>query len=427
MSILIMPKAGQTMEEATLLHWFKQEGERVAKGEILLEIDTDKATVEVEAPEAGFLRKILCHEGTTVPVLTPIGIIATESADISQELARAQADLQKAQEAASETRVSEAGGAGLPQPADSIAHTGETLLSPSAGSSARPKASPAARKAAREMGVSIEAVGGGSGPGGRVLSGDVARAAMQSPRQSGPARRPLAGMRRAIARNMLFSKQNVPHFYMKLTIDAGPLYAFYRAEKEQYGCTITDILTLACARVIRDFPEFRSRLDGEEILEFPTASIGVAVGVDEGLVVPVLAGVESMSLRQLADESHRIIEAARQGKIVAMGQGVFTISNLGGFGVEEFSAIINPPEAGILAVGAIREAVVVKDEALKPARVMTMVLSADHRIVDGLIAARFLARLKEVLESPASLLAPVTNSWRLVAEATDRSPGGGCS
>jgi pyruvate dehydrogenase E2 component (dihydrolipoamide acetyltransferase) len=151
------------------------------------------------------------------------------------------------------------------------------------------------------------------------------------------------------------------------------------------------------------FPAFRSRIAGEDLIETPGANIGLAVGMEDGLRVPVLVGAERMSLRQVTEQTRRMIEAAQQGKVEAMGQGVFTISNLGMYGIEEFSAIINPPEAAILAVGAIRESVIVKDGALRPGRVMTMTLSADHRIIDGLVAASFLGRLKEMLESPNSL------------------------
>jgi pyruvate dehydrogenase E2 component (dihydrolipoamide acetyltransferase) len=158
--------------------------------------------------------------------------------------------------------------------------------------------------------------------------------------------------------------------------------------------------------VIRDFPAFRSRIEGDGVVEYPAASIGVAVGMDEGLVVPVVVGADGMSLREIASETERIVEAARHGKIIAMGKGVFTVSNLGGFGVEEFTAIINPPESAVLAVGAIREAVIVKDSGLRPGRVMTMTLSADHRLIDGLMAARFLRRLREVLEAPEALREP---------------------
>ena len=397
MTRVTMPKAGQSMEEGTILQWRKREGERVEKGEILLEIDTDKATVEVEAPESGFLRKILCAEGEVVPVLKPIAILAGETEDISAELS---------------------GTAQAPAPSEAPAP---------AADSDRPKASPAARGASARLGVALSSVGQGSGPGGRILSTDVTAAARLATRAPAPAPppspqpappaapaapappagasvRPLAGMRRAIARSMTASKQSVPHFYTKLTIDAGPLYAFYREQKAKHACTINDIVTLACARVIRDFPAFRSRVEDDQVVEYPAASIGVAVAVEEGLVVPVVLGADSLSLAQMASETHRIVEAARKGKVVAMGQGVFTVSNLGSFGIEEFTAIINPPESGILAVGSIRESVLVRDAGLRPARVMTMTLSADHRLIDGLMAARFLSSLKRLLEAPEQLL-----------------------
>ena len=416
MSKVTMPKAGQSMEEGTILRWHRQEGDAVAKGEILLEIDTDKASIEVESPESGVLRKILCSEGTTVPVLAPIAIVAGASDDVAAELSEAQAELKSALEGAgspvSETApVEPASGAG---PARAVRHAESAHPARVPGAPASPEAeagrtkvSPAARKMAQNLRVDLASVGQGSGPEGRILTTDVARATAETAAApKGASRRPLAGMRRAIARTMLAAKQGIPHFYVKLTIDAGPLQSFYRAEKQKYPCTINDILTLACARVIREFPAFRSRLENEEVIEFPAASIGVAVGMDEGLVVPVVVGADGMSLMQLAGETQRIVEAARNGKVVAMGQGVFTITNLGGFGVEEFSAIINPPEAAILAVGAMRESVIVKDGGLRPAWIMTMTLSADHRLIDGLMAARFLRRLKEALEAPDSLRDP---------------------
>jgi len=211
-------------------------------------------------------------------------------------------------------------------------------------------------------------------------------------------------MRKAIARNLTFSKQNIPHFYAKLTVDAGAMMAFYRRQKELYRCSINDVVTLAAARLIAEFPPFRSQLDNDQIIEYPTANIGIAVGLDDGLVVPVLVGADRMTLQQAAAETRRIVEAARAGKIEAMGQGVFTITNLGMFGLEEFGAIINPPEAAILAVGAVREDTIVRDGAIRPAQVMTLTLSADHRIIDGVLGARFLARLKEVLENPEQLI-----------------------
>ena len=391
MSKVTMPKAGQSMEEGTILRWLKSEGDPVVRGEILLEIDTDKAAVEVEAPDSGVLRKIFHPAGATVPVLTPIAILAGPSDDISAEIAAAESEALESTGARTQAAIGDAPAA---QPS-ALAEADAPGI----------KASPAARRLARETGVDLASVGAGSGPGDRIISSDLQRAAsppVPAP-SAGGSRRPLTGMRKAIARSMLAAKQSIPHFYMKATIDAGPLHEFYRAAKERYSCTINDIITLACARVIRDFPAFRSRFENEEIVEFPAASIGIAVGMDEGLVVPVLTGAENMSLVQVARETQRIIEAARQGKVTAMGQGVFTITNLGGFGVQEFAAIINPPESAILAVGAIRESVIVKDAGLRPGRVMTMTLSADHRVIDGLMAATFLKRLSELLEAPALL------------------------
>jgi pyruvate dehydrogenase E2 component (dihydrolipoamide acetyltransferase) len=212
-------------------------------------------------------------------------------------------------------------------------------------------------------------------------------------------------MRRAIGLNLQQSKQTVPHFYVRTTIDADPLLEFYRAQKLQANCTLNDVIVLAVSRTIRDFPAVRSQIVAAEIVEYPYANIGIAVGVDEGLVVPVVVGVDTLSLAQLAAETKRIVEQARKGRLENIGKGHFTISNLGMFGVEEFSAIINPPESGILAVAAAREAVVVKNGAMRVGHQMTMTLSADHRIVDGVMAAKFMQRLQAILEHPADELA----------------------
>ena len=411
MTKITMPQAGQSMEEGTILCWRKNEGEPVKKGEILLEIETDKANVEVEATESGVLRKILCPAGVTIPVLIPIAILASASEDISSQLAEAEAELSALLGDKLPSAVTEMAVGTVAQP--SAVKSSIPLQPVAAQPKAEPqesipqeiKASPAARKSALEHGVELGTLWPGSGPSGRILSTDVARATAAAPAatQGEAVRRPMSAMRRAIARNLLASKQNIPHFYTRMTIDAVPLYSIYRAEKAKYPCTLNDVLTLACARVVREFPAFRTRIENDELVEYPTSNIGVAVGMEEGLRVPVLVGADRMSLRQVAAESRRIVEAAKQGKVEAMGQGVFTISNLGMYGVEEFAAIINPPEAALLAVGAMRETVIVKDGAMRAARVMTMTLSADHRVIDGLLAARFLNRLRAELEAPESL------------------------
>ncbi len=405
---ITMPQAGQTMEEGQILSWRKREGEEVSKGEILFEIETDKATVEVESSDNGVLKKILCPEGAIVPIHAPVAVLGAEIEDIEVELRSVRAEL-KGMLKGNDSMIHSLGLEDIENGGISRSSTDqETLASPPAEKSftavsAPPdgfRASPAAKKTALEKGVRIEDLPLGSGPGGRILSGDVERFAANTAERIGPVRRPLTGMRRAIARNLLLSKQSIPHFYMRLTIDAGRLWECYRNEKAKYPCSLNDLIVFHCARVLREFPAFRSRIEGEEIVEYPTGGIGIAVGTDDGLRVPVIANAGILPLRDLAAESRRIIEAAQKGKLEGVGPGLLTISNLGMFGVEEFSAIINPPEASILAVAAIREAVLVKDGAIRAGRCMTITLSADHRVVDGLMAAKFLARLKDCLESP---------------------------
>jgi pyruvate dehydrogenase E2 component (dihydrolipoamide acetyltransferase) len=218
-----------------------------------------------------------------------------------------------------------------------------------------------------------------------------------------PVKRPLTKMRKAIATNLQVSKQTVPHFYITLSVDAGALLAFAKARKADTGCSVNDVVMAGLGRAINEFPAVRSRYENDGIVEYGTANIGIAVGLDDGLVVPVVMNVERQTLAQLAAETKRVVENARKGKLENIGKAVFTVSNLGMFGVEQFNAIINPPESGILAVSAAREAVIVKDGAMKPGRLMTLTLSADHRVVDGLLAAKFMARLKEILEAPEQI------------------------
>jgi len=284
----------------------------------------------------------------------------------------------------------------------------------------RRRASPVARRAADVLKVDLDSITTGSGPDGRILLEDVEAAVrsnpvapapkvspvqpvMAAPAMSGGSRKPMTKMRRAIARNLSLSKQTLPHWYLKGTIDAEPLLSFYKREKALYPCSLNDVIVYAVSRVILEMPAFRSQIDADDIVQFDTVNIGIAVGLEQGLIVPVLKNADARNLKGIAQESRRLVESAKAGKVEGMGEGVFTISNLGMYGVEEFSAIINPPECAILAVGAAREEVVVKDGALKIGKKMTMVLSADHRVIDGTMSARFMARLKQLLEDPASI------------------------
>jgi pyruvate dehydrogenase E2 component (dihydrolipoamide acetyltransferase) len=385
---VLMPQAGNSMEEGTIVKWRVKEGDRITKGQVIFEVETDKATMEVEATDGGRVAKIVVGEGGVQKVKEPVAYLSEGDVDLAAE---PQKELpQKAQKAQGQMAVSS---------------SAPPVLSVASLPSGMVNASPAAKKIAREKGLDLASVGTGSGPGGRILSTDLARAsnANMVAASGGIVRRKMTKMRKAIAANLTLSKQTVPHFYLRATINADAMMAFYRAEKAKYPCTVNDVITLACAKAIMEFPAFRSKLDGDEVVEYPAANIGVAVGVDDGLTVPVLISAQAMTLQQIGQNTKRIAENARAGKLEGYGQGNFTISNLGMFGVEEFAAIVNPPEPAILAVGAVREAVIVKDVAMKAGRVMTITLSCDHRIIDGLLAAKFMGRLKELLENPETM------------------------
>ena len=394
---ILMPKAGQSMEEGTLVKWRAKPGDTIAKGQIIFEVETDKAVVEVEATDEGRLARIVLPEGGVLPVLQPVAFLAASDADVDAFLAAGGAAAAPAVSAAVPATEAAPPAAEAPR---APAVTGE---------GGRVKASPAARKLAEERGVDLASVGAGSGPGGRILSTDLLNARPSpaapaaAPAAGGATRRRMSKMRKAIGTGLLTSKQTIPHFYARVTINADALFSFYREQKPKANCTLNDVVTLACARVVREMPAFRSQIDRDEIVEFPGVHLGIAVGIEDGLVVPVLQNADRMTLAELAQGARRIVEGARAGKLEGIGKGCMTITNLGMFGVEEFGAIINPPEPAILAVGALREGVLVKDGSMRPGRVMTVTLSVDHRIVDGVLAAKFLARLKEILEAPAQL------------------------
>jgi len=398
---ILMPQAGNTMEEGIIVSWKVAEGDRIEVGQVICEIETDKATMDYESPEAGRLARIVAHQGDVVPIKEPIALLAESDADADAYLAG------KGTAAAVAAAASASPAAGSSAGAVAVATEAPAASGPPPVTAAgRIKASPAARRIAAERGFDLASIGQGSGPGGRILSTDLAKAkaAAQVSADGKAIRRPMSKMRRAIGLNLQRSKQSIPHFYVRMTIDAGPLLAYYRQQKPLTDCTVNDCVVLAVGRAMAECPAVRSQIDGDEIVEYPHANIGIAIGVEDGLVVPVVRNVDTLTLAHLAKETKRVVENGRNGKLENIGQGNFTVTNLGMFGIEEFSAIINPPESGILAVSALRETVIVKDGAMRPGRVMTMTLSADHRIVDGLVASKFLGRLKEILENASEEL-----------------------
>ncbi len=406
---ILMPKAGQSVEEASLVKWNVKVGDEIREGQIIFEIETDKATIEVEATDSGKLAKIVVEEGDVVPVLTPVAYLADNEADVDAYLT-CQGEKPIETPADSVQEQIDADDVSKDMKQDVTVSQGRDI---SISEDGRVKASPAAKKLAREKGIDLRDIKTASGPDGRIIIKDIELAVeagiysqsnltdVEAGKAGGAMRRKLTPMRKAIAKNLTFSKQNVPHFYMKITIDASPMYEFYQSRRKQYKCSINDVIIAACGKAIMEFSAFRSRMENpDEVTEYSSVNIGIAVGLDNGLVVPVITGVENYDFEELANETRRIIKSARSGKPENMGKGVFTISNLGMYDVDEFSAIINPPEAAILAVGGMKENVIVAGGSLRIGKTISLTLSCDHRVIDGLLAAQFLGRLRQILENP---------------------------
>jgi len=386
---VILPKLGLTMDEGKIVAWRKRVGDRIEAGEILFEVETDKATMEVEAAAAGFVRKILVEEGSTAPVATTIAVIADTADEPVGELP---AGILRAPATTAPAAGAPTATGGGPTPAHAPSPDGE-----------RVRSSPAARKRAQELGVDIGAVSG-TGPGGRITIEDVEAAAAMARRAGSPSggapsmgappsagapkagerRIPLTRMRRAIADAMTRSAA-VPQFQIARDVDMTAADAM----RKSVGASYTDVLIVACAQALAKHERLRARLDGDALMVSDAVNIGVAVALDDGLIVPVLHGVDTKDLRTIAAERERLEEGARSGKLPAdaLSGACFSISNLGTLGVDRFTALVNPPEAAILAVGRI-----------SPAKVLTLTLSVDHRVADGADAARFLSDIASWLE-----------------------------
>ncbi len=381
---IIMPKYGLQQDEGTVVRWLKEEGEQVDKGELLLEVESDKAVFEYESPEAGILRKIVAEEGAVVPVLSLIAVI-TEGPGESYDLDRLSAA--PATDDVSPTEV--------PTP----------TVAPDARAGGRVKASPAARKRARQLRVDLETVAG-TGPGGRITTEDVEASAGS---ETGPAAPdgpvPLTKIRKAIGKAMSASKATVPHFYVDIDVDMTDAEA-WRKEAASGDLSVTDLVVKAAAHTLAQMPALNASLLGEDAVEHhKRVHIGLAVGTDQGLLVPVMEDAQAKSLRVLASERREIVEAARVGRMRSGERATFTVSNLGMFGVTSFTAVINPPEAAILALGAILPQVRAGEDGLSISvrRMMNATLSADHRLTEGVAGAQFLGTFKAALESRETL------------------------
>ena len=408
MQTIIMPKMGDAMEEGTLVRWLKQEGEPVKEGEPIAEIATDKATIELEAPASGILRGIRVPEGATVPINTPLAYILTEGETLPEESKRDGA---------------------TPAPAAApqvVAPPSEVKAAYAPAAEERIKASPLARKIAQEHGIDLRLLQG-TGPQGRIVERDVlaylekmrppapapaaAPPVPPTPAPAGAARTELLSrLRQITAQRTTEAKQTIPHFYLTMEIDmeeALALRAKLNSMEESFRISVNDMIVKACAVALEKHPIVNASYREGQLVYPDGIHIGIAVASEEGLLVAVVRHCEGKSLRRIAQEAQTLVQKAREGKLLPdeMTGNTFTVSNLGMFDIDEFSAIINPPASAILAVGAVKKVpVVLEDGSIQPRARMKVTLSCDHRVLDGATGARFLQDLKRVLENPVLMM-----------------------
>ena len=441
---VVMPKLSEAMETGKIIKWLKKEGDRIQGGDILAEIETDKADVEMEAFGAGVLRKVLVPAGEKAPVGTLIGVIAEPGDDIAAVLASAPAPAAAGVGAAgsasarNDTRSAppaaptpSAAPAPAPPPRPAVVSTPAPAApavnapavgipvptAPTAVATGRVKASPLAKKIAAKAGVDLRLIRG-TGPGGRIIRRDVDAAAVTVTAVPAAAPtvpaveyedRPLSQIRATIAKRLPLSKAPVPHFYVtsEVAMDrAWELREELNALEGQPKVSVNDLVVRACALALLRHPGVNASFQGESIRVWHRAHIGIAVALDDGLITPVLRDCQAKSLAQIAVEARDLVERARVRKlrVTELSGATFSISNLGMYDVVEFSAIINPPEGAILAVGSVRRVPVVDDGGLGVGRRMALTLSCDHRAMDGAMGARFLQDVKRLLEEPLRLV-----------------------
>jgi len=440
---VIMPKLGFNMDKGTLLEWRKKEGDFVKGQEVLFEIETDKTVMEVEAQTSGILRKILVAEGEEVPVTLPIAIIGDKEEDISKMIEEAYQKLEKIEVVdKEESKVN--------REVSPVIKEGQEL-EPKKEKEEFKKISPGARKKAKELGVEVQSVEG-SGPkgvviekdvvsyyqshrvkvspiaqkiaegaginlesikdtniGGRIMKKDVQGILIKTRETDKSEKRiPYTGMRKIIGDRLSQSKFTAPHIYFTTSIDMSKVIDLLKRfnQDDEERISINDFLVFTVAKVLSEQPSVNCSLIGEEIIYHKDINIGVAVALEEGLIVPVIKNADKKSLSILSRETKKLIKLARERKLMPEEYqgGTLTVSNLGMYGIENFTAIINPPEAAILAVGTVKRVpVVIEEEAVEKIEIRSLVkitLSVDHRLIDGIMAAIFLKRIKYYLEFP---------------------------
>ncbi len=444
--LLDMPKLSPTMEEGQISAWHKKEGDDIAVDDLLAEVETDKATMEFRSFDKGTLLKILVPAGSVVKLGDPVAILGNKGEDVSSlvpggakpeaaEPKKATVEGKETQPVDKKTQPVDQ----KTQPVDKKTSSVDEKASPAAekteavnqkpvaaASGERVKASPYVRKVAREQGVDLHAVEG-SGPNGRIVARDLEGRSLPAPRRANgsaapgelaqPESRPLSMMRKAIARRLTESKQTVPHFYLTIDADADALHALREQinldlaasagkGEEPPKVSFNDLIVKACAIGLVRVPECNAQFTPEAILLQQRVDISVAVAVTDGLITPVVRDADQKSVLEISAEVKDLAARAKAKKLKPeeMMNGTFSISNLGMYGIDEFAAVINPPEGAILAVGQVRLEPVVKGDAVVPGRRLAMTLSCDHRVVDGSIGATFLKALRQLIEHPTQIL-----------------------
>jgi pyruvate dehydrogenase E2 component (dihydrolipoamide acetyltransferase) len=435
-----MPKLSDTMTEGTLVSWKKKKGDNVSAGEVLAEIETDKATMEWESPEDGTLTEIYVEEGGKVNVGDKIAFIGGEGEEApkeedkkkDQKEEKPKAEEEKKQEKPAEKPKRDEKEPKADQEKEKKATAKEAGVSPAPTQPTRPppqpeearvKASPVARRIAAELGVDLASVKG-TGPEGRVTETDVRAAAKSkpvAPKPSAPAavkagesaRVQLSGMRKIIAQRLVESLGPVPHFYLNIDIDAGPLMEA-REELKSAGegadaskITVNDFVLKAAVQAALKVPRVNASFDGDAIVQYADVDLGMAVAIEDGLLTPVIRAAQNKSLREISELAKDLAQRARNKRMKPeeFQGGTFTVSNLGGMGIDSFSAVINPPQGFILAIGKITKLPVIDDcDQIVVGHRMSITMSCDHRVIDGALGAEYLKELRHLLENPALLL-----------------------
>jgi pyruvate dehydrogenase E2 component (dihydrolipoyllysine-residue acetyltransferase) len=431
---VIMPKLSPTMEEGQISRWLKKEGDKVSMGEPLAEIDTDKATMEMQALANGVLRKILIGEGESAPLGQTIAVIGEANEDIASLLSEAPAAAPK-QEQPKQEQAQEKPAPAPPPPPQAKAAAASSSPQPAAapvtngrGDSGRMIVSPLAARMAAEAGIDLRSLQG-SGPGGRIIKRDIEEAMSQPkaapaqpsyPRAVEPGEfpqiaaspyrdEPASEIRKVIAKRLVTSLGPVPHFFLTTEIEmdrAAEMRKGINALDPDLKISINDIIIKVASAALRQHPEVNASFQGNFIRYYEHADIGVAVAIEDGLITPVVRSADQKSLSDIAGEVRELAERARSRKLKPEEYtgASFSISNLGMFGIDEFTAVINPPEGAILAVGAMSAKPVVRDNEIVVRQMMRVTMSCDHRVIDGATGAKFLQTFKKILENPLYLV-----------------------